>query len=190
MLFRSLSPKFNSNTDTYSLNTSKELLEFTTIKTSEEEATYEIIGNKDFVTGENIVTIRVTAPDGETTKDYILNVNKEASKNNNLTSLRVVDYELTPVFHKGVIFYAVDVDNNLNSIVIEATPEDNASTITGTGRHNLKAGENYFDIVVTSEAGATKTYTILVTKEASDNNYLASLSTSDGYLNQIGRAHV
>jgi hypothetical protein len=178
-----LSPKFNSNTDTYSLNTSKELLEFTTIKTSEEEATYEIIGNKDFVTGENIVTIRVTAPDGETTKDYILNVNKEASKNNNLTSLRVVDYELTPVFHKGVIFYAVDVDNNLNSIVIEATPEDNASTITGTGRHNLKAGENYFDIVVTSEAGATKTYTILVTKEASDNNYLASLSTSDGYLN-------
>ncbi len=178
-----LTPKFNSNTDTYSLNASKELLEFTTIKTSEDEATYEIIGNKDFVTGENMVTIRVTAPDGETTKDYILNVNKEASKNNNLASLRVVDYELTPVFHKGVIFYAVDVDNNLNSIVIEAIPEDNASTITGVGRQTLKTGENYFDIVVESEAGTTKTYTILVTKEASDNNYLASLSASDGSLN-------
>ncbi len=180
-----LSPTFNSETTEYTLTTSQNSLEFTTIAPVLEDATYQITGNENFVSGENIVTITVTAPDGITTKDYIIKVNKARSKNNNLSFLEVVDQTLTPPFHKGVTFYAVDVPRNTNSIIINATKEDETSTVEGTGLKTLNSGENYFNIEVTSEAGTKKTYTILVTKEASDNNYLSSLYTSIGSLNPV-----
>ena len=179
-----LNPIFNKDITTYSLNTSKEFLEFTNIKPSEEEATYEIIGNENFITGMNEVKIIVTAPDNETTKEYILNAHKAASNNNNLESLEVEGYILIPVFHKGVTFYVVDVPNNVNSIMIKAKAEDKSAIISGTGLHTISTGENYFDVEVTSEIGTTKTYSILVTRDASDNNYLASLNVSEGYLDK------
>ncbi|MDE5586919.1 MAG: cadherin-like beta sandwich domain-containing protein, partial [Bacilli bacterium] len=178
-----LSPKFNKNTVNYTLTTSGNYLDFTTIQPTESESTYVVSGNENFETGENIVTIEVTAPDGETKKTYTLTVAKSGSKNNNLATLEVEGYTLKPVFHKGVTFYSVDVPNNVNSVIIKATAEDNNATITGVGLKTLKTGENYFNVVVTSEEGTTKTYTILVTKEASNNNYLGSLFTSDGTLN-------
>ncbi len=180
-----LSPSFNKDIKEYTLKTTAEKLDFTTIKPTETEATYEIIGNENFTTGENIVTIRVTAPDKETTEDYVLKVTKEGSKNNNLASLEVVGYNLTPNFHKIVTFYAVEVSNDVNSIVIDAKAEDKNTTISGDGLHKIITGENYFNVEVTSEFGTKKVYTILVTKEASDNNNLASLNVSDGSLNPI-----
>ena len=170
-----LKPNFDKNVLNYTLTTSSSVLDFTVIKPTEKDATYEVLDNKDFVTGENIVTIRVTAPDGETTKDYVLTVTKEGSKNNNLAALEVEGYQLMPVFHKGVTFYAVDIPSDVNSIVINATSEDEFSTINGTGLKNVNPGENYFEIVVTSEIGTTKTYTILITREASNNNYLTNI---------------
>ncbi len=178
-----LSPAFNKDVNEYTFKTTALKLDFTTIKPTEAEATYEIIGNKDFVTGENIVTIRVTAPDGETTEDYVLKVIKEGSKNNNLASLEVVGYNLTPNFHKIVTFYAVEVNNDVNSIVIDAKAEDQNATIIGAGLQKIITGENYFNIEVTSEFGTKKVYTILITKEASDNNNLASLNVNEGSLN-------
>ncbi|MDE5587146.1 MAG: cadherin-like beta sandwich domain-containing protein, partial [Bacilli bacterium] len=70
----------------------------------------------------------------------------------------------------------------LNSVVITATAEDPNATITGDGLQKIETGENYFEIVVTSESGTEKKYTILINKEASDNNYLGSLFLSDGEL--------
>ncbi len=180
-----LEPSFNKNVDNYSISTSDTSLEFSLIQTTESTATYEIIGNENFVSGNNTVIIRVTAPDGSTTKDYTLTAVKARSKNNNLASLSVQGQVLTPVFHKGVTFYTVDVPRTLNSVIIEATLEDNTSTLEGTGLKTLDSGENYFNITVTSEAGTKKTYTILINKEASDNNYLSSLIVSEGTLNPV-----
>lgn len=132
-----LSPSFNKDIKEYTLKTTAEKLDFTTIKPTETEATYEIIGNENFTTGENIVTIRITAPDKETTEDYVLKVTKEGSKNNNLASLEVVGYNLTPNFHKIVTFYAVEVNNDVNSIVIDAKAEDQNATISGDGLQKL-----------------------------------------------------
>ncbi len=180
-----LSPSFSKDITEYHLTTSKTNLEFTMINPTETDATYEIIGNQNFQTGENTVTIKVTAPDGETTKEYKIIVEKTGSKNNNLASLEVVGYNLTPAFHKGVTFYATEVNNDVNSVVISANPEDANATITGTGLKKIETGENYFEIVVTSETEDKKVYTVLITKEASDNNYLASLNTNEGTLNPI-----
>jgi len=175
-----LNPTFNKNTTSYTVNTSKDYLTFTTVKPTQSEATYVVEGNTSFKTGNNIVTITVTAPDGKTTKTYTLNVEKAGSSNNNLASLEVVGYNLVPVFHKGVTFYTVDIPNNVNSILIQATTEDSEATISGDGLKQVITGENYFDVIVTSGAGTKKTYTILVTRDTSDNNYLASLYSDYG----------
>ena len=177
-----ISPIFSSNNENYTLNTSKEYLEFTTIKPTESEATYVIEGNTSFVTGNNEVKIVVTAPDGRTTKTYTITAVKAGSINNNLATLEVEGYQLVPVFHKGVTFYAVDIPNSVNSIMIKASAEDSNAEIGGTGLKKVVTGENYFDVVVTSEAGSKKTYTILVTKDPSSNNYLGTLYSSEGIL--------
>ena len=180
-----LSPSFNKDTYNYTLSTSLSTLEFTTIKPLEDDATYEIIGNENLVSGTNTITIRVTAPDGETTKDYVLTVDKARSKNNNLASLLVDGFNLSPAFHKGVTFYTIEVPKDLNSVIINAIPEDPISTVSGIGLKTLDSRENYFNIEVTAENGITKVYTILITKEASDNNYLASLNVSEGHLDPV-----
>jgi len=175
-----LSPTFNKNTYRYTIKTSLSELSFTTIKPTEEEATYKIIGNADFVSGDNIVTIRVTAPDGVTTQDYVLTVNRSKSKNNNLALLEVSGEELVPNFHKGVTFYAVTVANDINSVIVNAKAEDDAAKVQGAGLVKLNAGANQVNVVVTSENGTSKTYTILITREASTNNYLDNLFISEG----------
>jgi len=178
----SLSPRFNKSITNYTINTSASSLEFTTIKPTEADATYVVEGNKNFVTGVNTVTITVTAPNGKDTEEYVLTVNKSPSKNNNLASLEVVGKELIPPFHKGTTFYTLDVANDVNSVVVNATPEDKASTVTGIGLHPIASGANEILIEVTSEAGTKKVYTVLVTKDGSDNNYLDSLLVSEGIL--------
>ena len=177
-----LTPTFAKETTEYHLTTSKTSLEFTTIQPTQASATYEVLNNHDFTTGENTVTIRVTAPDEVTTKEYTLMITKEGSKNNNLANLEVVGYPIKPQFHKGVTLYTTEVANDVNSVIIRATKEEEGASVTGDGLKVITTGENYFEIVVTSETGDKKVYTILITKEESDNNYLASLSVSEGTL--------
>ena len=177
-----LNPKFSSDIVEYSLTTSNSFLEFTSIKPTQNDATYEILNNENFKTGQNIVTIRVTAPDKITIKDYVLLVNRNANTNNNLASLSILGNTLIPNFHKGVTTYTINVSNEINNVVIEATPEEKTSTVTGTGSHQINVGTNKIDVVVTSEAGTQKKYTIIVTKDESDNNFLANLYTSEGIL--------
>ena len=52
-----------------------------TVILEDEDASYVVIGNENFKTGKNVVTIRVTAPDGST-RDYVINVNKMKESDN------------------------------------------------------------------------------------------------------------
>ena len=69
--------------------------------------------------------------------------------------------------------------------MINATAEDANATIAGDGTVDLNMGKNYIDVIVTSEAGTKKVYTIIVNREASGNNYLSSLIPSTGSLTLI-----
>lgn len=178
-----ISPSFDKLTTNYNLETT--LSELVIYATPEQEgATYEIIGNEDLDKGLNQITIRVTAPDGKTTKDYVLKVTKTGSNNNNLAYLAVIGYNLTPAFNKSNLIYDVNVPNNVNSVYLDAVADDENATISGIGLVNLVDGKNVFDVVVTSESGKTKTYTVNIYKGLSDNNYLAELEISNGELNE------
>ena len=84
------------------------------------------------------------------------------SKNNNLSSLSVEGLTLSPTFSKDKTSYTVSAESNTQSINIIAKKEDSASSVSGTGKHDVAEGENKFLITVTAENGTTKTYTILV----------------------------
>ncbi len=80
-------------------------------------------------------------------------------------------------FDKNTLTYNVNTENG--SITIGATATDSSSSVTGTGKKSLSYSKNNtFNIVVTSESGSKKTYTINVTRidNRSDNNNLSSLS--------------
>ena len=177
----SLSPIFNKDTYEYQITSSNANLVISAT-TIDKDATYEILGATNLPVGSSDVIIRVTAKDKITTKDYILHVNRTSSNNNNLKSLEIVDEAYTPEFSKTTTVYYATVPRDVNNIYINALPEDINATVEGTGSIDLEVGVNYHEITVTSESGKTKIYTIIITRTPNDNNYLKTLTTSNGIL--------
>lgn len=105
------------------------------------------------------------------------------SSNNNLSSLSVSGHEID--FNKNITTYTLETTQS--SVTINATKEDSYATISGTGTKNLLYGSNTIKVVVTSETGIKKTYTINITRKdtRSDDTKLSSLTISNANINFI-----
>ena len=90
------------------------------------------------------------------------------SKDNNLKSLSVEGFEITPEFSKDVTEYSVVVPENTTEITINAEENDKSASVTGIGTQTVTQGTNTFQIVVRAENGSEKTYTLTV--EVKDAN--------------------
>lgn len=130
---------------------------------------------------ERTITVTVTSQDG-IDRDYIVKITRETSANSLLSNLEVEGQTMTPAFAKDTYEYTVEVDGTVDNVKINASVEDSTSTMTGDGEKTLVTGRNEFDVVVTAQNGTSKTYKVIVNKAASDNNYLANLTISDGVL--------
>lgn len=132
--------------------------------------------------GSKSVTISVVKP-------------REKSTNNYLKSLSVDGYTLSPEFNKNTLEYTVNVESSVEEINISASKEDSYSSISGTGKKQVNEGDNKFQVVVTSEVGSSKTYTINavvqdsnpIIKEIDKEEYTvikrsSSLSKPDGFI--------
>ena len=93
------------------------------------------------------IKINVTAP-------------REKSNDNNLKSLNVTGFELSPEFDKDVQVYLATVPEGTKNIEIKATANSPYATVTGAGNIELEEGSNAINIVVKSETGIEKIYTI------------------------------
>jgi hypothetical protein len=87
------------------------------------------------------------------------------SANAYLKSLTVGDYTLTPVFNKETYTYDVEVENEIESVTINATKEDANANVSGTGDKELLEGPNKFEIVVTAQKGNSLTYTVNINRK-------------------------
>ncbi len=87
------------------------------------------------------------------------------SSNNNLSSLSVEGYELSPAFDKNTIAYSVTIPSTVTSIKINAKKADNTASVAGAGEFPVSEGLNTFEIKVTAQNGNVKTYTLNVTVE-------------------------
>ncbi|MDD3392930.1 MAG: cadherin-like beta sandwich domain-containing protein [Bacilli bacterium] len=81
-------------------------------------------------------------------------------------------------FDKNTTSYNVSVGNDVTSLGLVAKATSSSATVSISGDENFKTGTNMVTVLVTAENGSKKTYTITVTKAASDNNALASLTVS------------
>ena len=89
---------------------------------------------------------------------------------------------LSPAFASNVTAYTATI--NADKVNITATKTHSGSTVTGTGSKNLDYGKNTLSVVVTSETGAKKTYTLTITRpdNREDINTLSTLKLSVGTL--------
>jgi len=90
------------------------------------------------------------------------------SKDNNLASLDVEGFLLSPSFEKDVTEYAVVVPEDTKSIKISAKARDGKASVSGTGEKEVTSGTNNFEITVRAENGSEKVYKINV--EVKDAN--------------------
>ena len=117
-----------------------------------------------------VLTGDVTSSDGtnvkvSSSKSVTVVKPREKSTNNDLKSLSVEGYEITPEFNKNVREYRVNVPSTVDKITINATKADGYASLTGDGEKEVEEGANLFEIIVTSETGVSNKYTLTVNVE-------------------------
>ena len=96
--------------------------------------------------------------------------NNTSSSNANLSNLGIRPNDFSG-FTPNRTSYSVTVPNSVTSIEVYANVGQSGQRISGTGTKNLSEGTNSFNVIVTAPDGTTtKTYTITVTREASEEN--------------------
>lgn len=95
-------------------------------------------------------------------KSITINVVKprEKSTNNNLKSLSVEGYTLSPEFNQDTLEYTVELEASVEKIMVNAEKADSYASLSGGGEIAVSEGDNRIEIKVTSETGKEKVYVI------------------------------
>jgi hypothetical protein len=115
-------------------------------------------------------------------------VTVERTVSTNLSGLNVSAGPLSPAFSAGTTTYSVSVPNTASSTTVTATVQDPTATLTINGASAnsgqafgplaLNVGPNQVTVIVRALNGATKSYTVTITRAANVN--LGSLILSAG----------
>lgn len=122
------------------------------------EKTTISLGNVETSDGDNTLSC--------TSSSLTVTMKAPKSKNNYLSSLKIDQGNIS--FNKSKDTYSIVVEHDISKVTIDAKAEDSKSKVSGTGSKALNDYENVFKIVVTSESGAKKTYTVIVTRKDKD----------------------
>lgn len=107
---------------------------------------------------------------------------KAKSTNADLSNLGIKPNDFSG-FSPNKTTYDVTVPADVTEVEVYATAKDSKAKISGTGKKKLEDGKNALAVVVTAESGATKTYTINVTKEGSEEQENTEEVTQRGLSN-------
>ncbi len=137
------------------------------------EATFFITGELDLQTGENPVTVTVTAEDTVTTQEYSFIVEVLRSTNTAVNSISING--IPAVEGEGI-----DIDSRNTEVSVEVDTVDTDATVTVVGDTELVVGENIVAVTVTAaDEVTTQTYTFTV-------NLVVSFDTSLSVFNVAG----
>ena len=112
------------------------------------------------------------------------------SSEKNLSSLSVSEGTLSPKFSSGTTTYKVDLTSETESLTISAKAKDSKAKVSGTGKKELKIGENNFTVTVTAEDGSNKTYTISVYVTEKPTQFVKLGDQNLGILNDLSKTDV
>lgn len=122
-----------------------------------------------FTGEEGVVSLEVTAADGETRKEYTFFLYRHAPlRLSSLAQLKLSAGVLRETFHSDSLRYTVRLGEEVEEWEMFPEPYDPYATVSGTGAgsHRLDWGKNEFVITVTGENGSTRTdYVIQVYRD-------------------------
>jgi gliding motility-associated-like protein len=137
-----------------------------------------------------VIIVEVTAPNGNSKRTYSITLNRAPSTNAGLSDLALSAGTLNPVFTTGRLSYIAKVSNSAETVVVTPTAvnADATFTVNGTSADTtspgvtvpLIVGANTVAILVTAPSGATKTYTVTITRLPSSNATLSAIKMSPG----------
>lgn len=160
-----LTPTFSRAVTDYTVNVDKDVEEITVtgVKASNSQTVTGNVTNKKLNYGSNKINIIVTSQTGAK-QTYTINVIRENNQNSNiyLSSLSLSSGNIE--FDKNTFEYETTVLYEVENIEVLATPEEETSKVTVEGNENLKVGDNYINVKVTSESGESKSYIIKVNR--------------------------
>ena len=124
------------------------------VRTTDTNATYVVTGATGLTTGDNLLTVRVTAKDGVSSEETQITVTVLPNTDSSVISL-AVDGRI--VADNDV----VDLDALTESAVIDVVTTDEDATVLVDGADELFAGENDVTIIVTAADGvSSSTYNL------------------------------
>lgn len=82
--------------------------------------------------------------------------------NNYLSTLEVEDYSISPSFDEDILSYEAYVTKSTEEVNIKATTASALSSISGIGKFALTSDENVVTIIVKSESGEERKYTLTI----------------------------
>ena len=218
-----LTPAFNSGTTSYSATVRSSVLQTTVRPTkSDPSAAIEYLaadnssladadpGANDFqvdlTTGANVVKVKVTSADGNTTQTYTLTTTRQ-SADASLSALAIGEETLTPAFVPATTEYSATVGNSVSSVTLTVTKNHSNATIEYLAADDssladadpsendfqveLSTGANVVKVKVTAQdTTSTRTYTVTVTRRApvsrqtpaANDATLSALAISEGTL--------
>ncbi len=123
------------------------------------------VGQVSFAVSGNITSSDMSTVNVSERKVVVVQAPREKDTNNDLASLSIEGFELTPAFDKDTLEYSVSVPTTTDKVVINASKDSSYSTISGTGEVAVNEGANVFEVKVVSETGIEKSYKITVNVE-------------------------
>ena len=192
-----LTPGFASGTTTYTASVAHGVTETTVAASaSDANASVEVKLNGEvdqdgvvplMVGAGNVITVIVTAQDGETSQTYTVTVTRAGSADATLSVLSLSGVTLSPAFAAGTTAYTASVSNSVTETTVTATAAAKAAyevKLNGVVDQGVVVGlevgsGNIIAVVVTAQDGQTmQIYTVTVTRAGSADATLSSLSLS------------
>lgn len=176
-----LSPAFQKTVTRYNLIVENDISQININAIPEEaNAKVSVTGNTNLNVGVNEVVITVTAPDGKSTKRYVIEVTKTQNPdlaNANLETLAIENVTLEPEFNADVTLYNAIISSDVENINLLAIPQIEGASVTVTGSDNINFGDNTITVNVIAKDGVTnKEYIIKLYKttpeEENQNNVI------------------
>lgn len=163
-----MTPEFSKSVTDYAVTVpySETSLEITVLPFDSSSA-YAIEGNTNFIVGENTVTVKITAENGNT-KEYRVTVTREQdpdykpSSDASLSAIMLSTGSLSPRFTAECTNYIVFVPYETVNITISGNCVNKKASST-QGTYTLNEKNNVCEIICTAEDGQTqKIYTVNV----------------------------
>ena len=198
-----LTPAFASGTTAYMASVGHAVTETTVMASAAAGAAYMVKlngmvdqdGIVPLAVGDgNVISVVVTAQDGEVTTTYTVTVTRAGSADAGLSALSLSGVTLTPVFASGTTAYTASVANTVTETTVRATAVAGAAyevklngVVDQDGIVPLAVGDgNVIAVVVAAQDGeVTTTYTVTVTRAGSADAGLSGLSLSEVTLSPV-----